>query len=246
MNASATRLSGFVAFNEVHRNDNRRDSGATLFALSSTLDYPKRTLEVDTAYVIGSSASGGDGFYFGVGQIKRFGHWNSTFRMNTSVALDQGGPAVNDGWLFTHQFSRTMKHSEDILTLGMFAEIDDYTSAARGPATGGSLGGFSLLQRAVGIGTYGSPSNLAARDALGFEISYQHFLDNEARRQLLVSAGVSASENLLGIDSTTGAVALQYQQQLTRNLIWILGGFGSITDDDDKGFGMRTELLRKF
>lgn len=246
MNASATRLSGFVAFNEVHRNDNRRDSGATLFALSNTLDYPKRTLEVDTAYVIGSSASGGDGFYFGIGQIKRFGHWNSTFRMNTSVALAQGGPAVNDGWLFTHQFSRTMKHSEDILTLGMFAEIDDYTSAARGPATGGALGGFSLLQRAVGIGTYGSPSNLAARDALGFEISYQHFLDAEARRQLLVSAGVSASENLLGIDSTTGAVALQYQQQLTRNLIWILGGFSSITEDDDKGFGMRTELLRKF
>jgi hypothetical protein len=246
MNASATRLSAFVAFNEVHRDDNRRDSGSTLYALSSTLDYPKRTLEVDAAYVDGSSASGGDGFYFGVGHIARFGYWNSTFRINTSVALDQGSNAVDDGWLFTHQLSRTMRHSDDILTFGMYAEIDNYTSAARGPATGGALGGFSLLQRAVGIGSYGAPIGMSDREALGFEVSYQHFLDSEERRQILLSAGVSRSHNALGNDTETGAVALQYQQALSRNLIWSTGGFGSITDEGERGFGVRSELIRKF
>jgi hypothetical protein len=246
MNASATRLSAFVAFNEVHRNDNRRDSGATLFALSSTLDYPKSTLEIDTAYVDGSTASGGDGFYFGFGHIARFGYWNSTFRVNTSVAFDQGGPAVDDGWLFTHQFSRTMRHSEDILTFGTFAEIDNYTSAARGPATGGALGGFSLLQRAVGIGSYGAPVGMGAQDALGFEVSYQHFLDPEESRQILLSSGISQSSDGRGNEAVTGALGLQYQQALSRNLIWSTGGFGSVRDDGDKGFGIRTELIRKF
>lgn len=246
LNASATRLSAWVAFNEIHRDDNRRDSGATLYALSSQLDYPKRTLEVDAAYVDGSSASGGDGFYFGLGHIARFGYWNSTFRLNTSTALDEGGSGVDDGWLITHQLSRTMRHSDDILTFGAFFEIDDYTSAARGPAVGGALGGFSLLQRAVGIGNYGPASSLAERDALGFELSYQHFLDPEESRQVLLSAGYARSRNDLEEERRVGAFAAQYQQALTRNLIWILGGFASVDDEGEKGFGLRTELLRKF
>lgn len=246
MNTSATRLSAFVAFNEVHRDNNRRDSGSTLYALSGTLDYPKRTLEIDAAYVDGSEESGGDGFYFGLGHIARFGYWNSTFRMNTSISIDQGSDAVDDGWLLTHQLSRTMPHSGDILTFGMYAEIDNYTSAARGPATGGALGGFSLLQRAVGIGSYGAPIGLSDRSALGFEISYQHFLDHEERKQILLSTGFGRSEDSEGNETRTGAIALQYQQALSRNLIWSTGGFGSFTTEEEKGFGVRSELIRKF
>jgi hypothetical protein len=254
MNASATRLSAYVAFNEIHRNDRRRDSGATLFALSSTLDYPKQTLEIDAAYVDGTNpedGGSGDGAYFGIGRIARIGYWNSTLRVNGSFAMHSGQnaggiSAVADGWLFTHQLSRTMKHSDDIFTISTYSEQGDYTSAARDPATGGALGNFTLLQRAVGLGSYGAPLDTEAGDALGFELSYQHFLDSEERRQLLISAGAVRTETPAGEDMVTGAIGLQYQEALSKNLIFRAGGFGTATDDSGKGFGIRTELLRKF
>jgi len=63
-----------------------------------------------------------------------------------------------------------MNYSDDVLTLSMFGEIDNYTSAAWGPSTGGPIGGFSVLQRAFGIGTYGSAIEAENGDQLGFEI----------------------------------------------------------------------------
>ena len=249
MNASATRLSAWVAFNEIHRNDRLRDSGAVLYGLSSTLDYPRQTIEVDAAYVDGTNqdrGGAGDGAYLGIGRIARFGYWNSTFRANASYAMHSKSRTVNDGVLLTHQLSRTMKHSEDVLTLSTYSEYGDYTSAARDPATGGPLGGFSFLQRAVGIGSYGAPLDANEGDALGFEISYQQFLDDEERRQLLYSAGAVRTESLTGEDTITGAIGLQYQQQLSESLLFQIGGFGSFDDEGEKGFGVRTELRRKF
>lgn len=247
MNASATRLTAYAGFNELHRNDNRRDSGADFYALSANFDYPDMTLEVDAAYVNGSSSRGGDGAYFGLGHIAQLGYWHSTFRMNASAAMDRDSAAVADGWLFTHQFSRPTKNSDDVVTLSTFLEIDDYTSAARGPATGGPLGGFTLLQRAVGIGTYGPPIDTEQGDAFGFAFSYQHFLDADQCRQVLVSVGGSTPTDDRGNGrETTGAIALQYQQALSPDLIWSLGGFGSVTESGDKGFGIRTELTQKF
>ncbi|NRB76887.1 MAG: hypothetical protein HRU46_21210 [Verrucomicrobiales bacterium] len=247
--ASATRLTGYFGFNELHRGDNIRDSRGRLLALSANLDYPKRTIEADAAYVSGSESLGGDGGYIGLGHLAQFGYWNSNFRVNASFALSSQrarSEAIADGWLLTHQLSRVMKYSDDVLTLSMFGEIDNYTSAARGPATGGPLGGFSVLQRAVGIGTYGPAIEAQKGDQLGFEISYQHFLDSAERRQLLAAVGAAGSYDSAVDDPVTFALSLQYQQSLSENLIWTLGGFGSITEDSEKGFGVRTELNRKF
>jgi hypothetical protein len=44
-----------------------------------------------------------------------------------------------------------------------------------------------------------------------------------------------------GKDTVSGAIGLQYQQQLSESLLFQIGGFGSL-DDGDKGFGVRTEL----
>ncbi len=247
LGSSNARLSAYAGFNEIHRGDNIRDSRARLFAINSQFDYPDMTIEADAAFVKGSSSLGGDGLYFGLGHIQQFGYWNSALRLNTSIALDKRSSAISDGWLISHALARKMKHSDDVLTLSSFGEIDNYTSAARGPATGGPLGGISLLQRAVGIGSYGSPIEVADGDLLGFEISYQHFLDSEEKRQILISAGGAGTyDPIPGRDDFTAAIALQYQHALSSNLVWSLGSFGSITDDDEKGFGLRTELQRKF
>lgn len=248
LGASATRFSTWFAFNEIHRGDNRRDSGANLFAISTQFDYPKATWEVDAAYVDGTDArsgGAGDGAYAGVGRIRRFGYWNSTFRANASWAMHSGSPAVDDGVLLTHQLSRTMKKSDDVLAFSVFREFGDYTSAARDPAVGGPLGGYGFLQQAVGIGGYGAPLNLESSDTFGFEISYQHFLDAEERRQILLSAGAARSEDIFG-DSTIAALGLQYQQALSDSLLWRLGSFATFDDDGGRGFGLRTEILKKF
>ncbi len=247
MNASATRMSAFFGFNELHRNNHIRDSRGRLIALSGVFDYPKHTIEADAAYLSGSESLGGDGAYFGIGHLAQFGYWHSTFRVNASFSLNsQRNDAIADGWLLSSQLSRTMSYSDDVLTLSAFGEIDNYTSAARDPATGGPLGGISVLQRAVGIGTYGPAIDAKSGNQLGFEIAYQHFLDDQERRQLLVAAGASGSYAPDPEDAISFALSLQYQQSLSDNLIWTLAGFGTITDDSDKGIGLRTELNRKF
>lgn len=245
LGASSARLTGFVGLNDVHRADNIEDTSARLYALSSAFDYDRRTVEVDAAYVSGSDSTGGDGAYLGIGHIQRFGHWNSTLRGNASWALDEDSPAVGTGYLLTHELSRTMPHGEDILYLNTYLGIDQYTSAARGPATGGPLGRLGLLNRAVGIGGYGAPLTNKSGDTLGASLGYQHFLDPGAFKQLLVELGGRTPYDG-GSEKSVGALGAQYQWGFGRGLIFVLGGFGSIDEDGDTGYGARTELLVKF
>ena len=245
MNASASRISAFFGFNELHRNDNIRDSSARFLALSGTFDYPDATFEIDGAYVTGDRNRGGDSTYFGIGHLAQLGYWHSTTRANASFAMNSvNRDAVANGWLLTNQLSRVMPYNDDVLTLSTFFEIDNYTSAARGPAMGGPLASFSLLQRAFGIGTYGPAIETDSGDQVGAGVSYQHYFDEAQHRQVLVAIGGSGSTD--DGNDPTGALALQYQQALSENLIWSVGGFGSVTTEGDKGFGARTELTRKF
>lgn len=245
LGASSARVTGFFGLNDVHRADNIEDTSARLYALSSAFDYDRRTVEVDAAYVSGSDSKGGDGAYLGIGHIQRFGHWNSTLRGNASWALDEDSPAVGTGYLLTHELSRTMPHGEDILYLNTYLGIDQYTSAARGPATGGPLGRLGLLNRAVGIGGYGAPLTNKSGDTLGASLGYQHFLDPGAFKQLLVELGGRTPYDG-GSEKSVGALGAQYQWGFGRGLIFVLGGFGSIDEDGDTGYGARTELLVKF
>ncbi|MEM9283353.1 MAG: hypothetical protein AAGA96_16140 [Verrucomicrobiota bacterium] len=250
MGASTSRLSGFFGFNELHRNNRVRDSRGRLIALSSHFDYPERTIEADLVYVNGSDSLGGDGAYLGLGHRAQVGYWHATTRINASFALDdtQILPAlrgVDDGWLLTHQMSRVMPYNEDVLTFSAFAEFGDFTSAARDPAVGGPLGGFSMLQRAVEIGTYGAPIPDDGGDLFGLEVAYQHFLDGAHRRQIMAAIG-GVGEHGSSQRDATFATSLTYQQALSDHLLWIVSGFGSTTDEGNKGFGLRTELQRKF
>ncbi|MEC5127722.1 hypothetical protein VSU19_13225 [Verrucomicrobiales bacterium BCK34] len=246
LGSSNARVSAWFGFNEINRGDNLRDSSAHLFALDAAFDYPKNTIEADIAYVDGSSSHGGDGLYFGLGHITQLGYWNSTFRVNRSFAMNRNTAAIDDGWLLTHQFGRAMRHSEDIFTMSSFAEFDNYTSVARGPEEGGSLGGFSLLHRAVGLGHYGGALSEESGDQAGQIFSYQHYLDEDAQSQLLYAVGYSAGfDDNTGPDFT-GALGIQYQRNVFTHSVWRIGGFGTLTDEGDKGFGIRTELQRKF
>lgn len=246
LGSSNARVSAWFGFSEINRGDNLRDSSARLFALDAALDYQNNTIEADIVYVDGSSEHSGDGLYFGLGHITQLGYWNSTFRVNRSFALDQDTAAIDDGWLLTHQIGRAMRQSEDIFTMSSFAEIGNYTSVARGPENGGSLGGFSLLHRAVGLGYYGSALSEELGDQAGQIFSFQHYLDDDAQSQLLYAAGYSVGFDENAGPDLTGALGVQYQKNISTHTVWRMGGFGTITDEGDKGFGIRTELQRKF
>ena len=245
LGASNSRISGWFGLNEIHRSNNVLDDSAQFYALSTALDYADRTIEADAAYVSGSEATGGDGAYFGLGHIQRFGHWGSTLRANASWALDRETAAVNTGYLLSHELSRTLPYNSDIVYFNTYLGIDHYTSMARGPATGGPLGRMGLLNRAVGIGSYGAPLSNQGGNTLGASLGYQHFFDPAAYRQLLIEVGgrqgIGQSE-----EPAVGAIGAQYQWGFGRGLALILGGFGSLNENGDSGYGARSELMVKF
>ncbi|MDF1811452.1 MAG: hypothetical protein P1V20_04540 [Verrucomicrobiales bacterium] len=244
--ASNARISAFLAFNEVHRNDRVRDNEAALFALSGCFDYFNQTIETDLVYVYGDDKTGGDGLYLGAGQLRQFGYWNSNLRVNASFALDAGSPAIDDGVLITNELSRVMPYNHDILSVNTFVGVNRYTSAARDPDTGGPLGGFGgLLYRTVGIGSYGAPLQSVNEDVYGAAVGYQHFLDKEEEKQIAVEVGGNRSwDDSAGTNSMVGA-AIQYQQKINDSTVAGIGGFWA-NRDGTRQHGVRTELNRKF
>jgi hypothetical protein len=245
--ASASRITGYFGVNELHRGNNRRDNDALFYGLSMASDYDKSTWEFDVAYVDGSDESGGDGLYGGVGQTRRFGHWNSTLRVNGSYALDDETDAVNTGGLITSQLSRTATYNNDIFYFNTFYGIDDYTSAARDPGTGGPLGSVGILYAAPGIGEYQAPLGNGVGENLGFAVGYQHFIDDENRSQLIGElAGRYATDN--GDQSSLG-LGGRFQQAFGLHHILVIDTFVAGYDDpalDDFGYGVRCEWQIKF
>ncbi len=245
--ASASRITGYFGLNELHRGDNRRDNGALFYGLSMASDYDKSTWEYDIAFVDGSDGSGGDGLYGGVGQTRRFGHWNSTLRVNGSYALDDATAAVNNGGLLTSQVSRTATYNNDIFYVNTFWGIDDYTSAARDPSTGGPLGIVGILFASPGIGEYPAPLGNGVGDNVGFALGYQHFLDAQNRSQLITElSGRYATESS---DQSSLGFGGRFQQAFGLHHILVLDAFVAGYDDpalDDFGYGVRCEWQIKF
>ncbi len=240
--SSASRVTFFWAPNQVHRNDNRRDDDANLFGLFTSHDFDKATIDFDLAYVDGTV---GDGFHVGLGHIRRFGYWNSTLRLNSSSALDEESAAIGSGFLLSHELSRTMTYNDDIAYFNAFWGIDQFSSAARGPAAGGPLGGMGLLYQAVGLGTYGAPLGNRANETVGFALGYQHFMD-DADKQLILEVGGRGPTGDSGSDRSEFGLGLRYQAALNQHAILVLDGYGTYDDNDETGVGARVELRIKF
>ena len=245
LGASNTRLTAWFGLNEVNRGDMSEDEEAHLYAVSSAFDYAKRTIEADAAFVTGSQSTGGNGAYLGIGHIQRFGEWNSTLRANASWALDKETKAVGTGYWLTHELSRNLRSSNDVVYLNSYLGVDHYTSVARGPATGGPLGRLGLLNRSVGLGNYGAALSNKSGDVVGASVGLQHFLDNLAYQQVLVELGgrLPFGDNP---EKALGAVGAQYQWGFGRGQALILGGFSSMDEEGEIDYGARSELLLKF
>ena len=244
--SSASRLTALYAWNQIHRGNNMEDDGANLFGLFYTADYEKSTYDVDLAYVEGSTSTGGEGLYFGVGQTRRFGKFNSTLRANLSWALETQTPAVDTGLLLFSQVSRTMDYNYDIAYLNTFWGIGDYTSAARDPAAGGPIGGISgLLFEAVGLGGYGSALTNRSNDAVAAALGYQHFLEGQFSKNQ-ISAEIGGRLATDGGSRSGAGISIRYQHALGQHAILRFDGFAATYDDGTSGGGLRTEWSYQF
>jgi hypothetical protein len=238
---SNLKLSGIFAWDEIQRGDNRTDDSARLFGLDMLMDLPRSTIEADILYT--TADDGEDGFYAGIGATQRMGKFATTFRVNQSVAVEEESAAVRTGTLFFAEVSIEPPHTHNNLYVNGYVAIDGFTSAVRGPFTGGPIGRAGVLFSAVGIGRYGSPLSDRAIRSAGGAIGYQMFFGEFRRRQLILEAGGLASTDE---GSSAEAVGARFQQALGRRSVLRFDLFGALQESTDDAYGARMELLVKF
>jgi len=236
----ATLLFGL---HNIRRNDNRLDDGSFLFGLFTETDLRKSTVNLDGAYVVSGDRQGGDGLYLGASATQRLGHFNTSFRVNASAALERRGAAVNDGVLLFSEISRTATGSHNLFYGNAFWAIGNYTSAARDKGTGGPLGNVGLLFAAPAVSLGGSALSNQASYAVGGAIGHQMFF-NEDRTQLTVE--LAGRKDTDGSQQGEVAFGAQLLHALDNRSSIQADGFVSAGENRGAGTGFRLELRTRF
>ena len=250
---SNARISATWGWNEVSRTSaglpsTSEQSEAQLFGLFTSFDTPKSTINADVAYVLDDIDPDGDGLYGGVSAAQRIGKFNTTFRVNGSLAIDEDTPLVTDGALFSAELSWTPYRSDDTIYINPFATVGTFTQAGREPIDGGGpLAPLGILFASPNIGAFGSEINNRANDVAGFAIGYQAFWDDHRRNLAIELAG----RKDLGLDEETDSVdqlalGFQLQQKIHQQALIQLEGFIAAQEDLDDAYGARLEFLYQF
>jgi len=248
-NAGYWKMTALYGWAELHRGDgmNIKDPSANLIGFFNEIEFLKTTVNFDVAYVLSDKNS--DGLYFGLSAVQRLGMFNTTFRVNTSIAVGQEPnetlSQVKDGTLLFAELSFTPRSTQDLAYANVFWGIDEYTSAGRGPANGGPLGRAGILFAAVGLGGYKPALSNSGANSFGGSIGYQ-MLFNGGRQQVMVEFG--GRKDTAGNHAKTGiAIGASYKQRLGNHTILRFDTFGSQYEGNSHlGYGARTELQFKF
>ena len=240
------RATLFLAVDDVHR-ANVEDESAELLGLLTSTDFRRSTVDADLVWVRADDLTG-DQANLGVSAVQRIGHLNTGFRVLGSWALDRETPWSTNGALLFSEISWTPRRTHDLAYVNTFVAIEEFSSAARGPSTGGPLGRAGISFAAVGLGSYGAPLVSRARDVAGGAVGYQKFFGKLARRQLLAEVGVR-----VGLDDRVGddaAATVRYQAAYGRRLVLVFDAFASSVErfggDRARRLGGRFEVLVKF
>ncbi len=248
VNMRATLLFGWgdidrtVGFGEGATGANRGDKSAMLVGLFTETDTRKRTVEADLAVVLADDLEG-DGAYAGLSSTRRFGRFNNVWRAVASGVIGEQGLHTGNGAILTNQFAWTPHHTHNHVYISGFVGVGEFRSAARGPSTGGPLGGTGLLFAAVGLGRFGAPIGNQADYAYGGAIGYQLFFKG-TRQQVIVEVGGRSNYDQQGLFQTdaVGGTA-RYQVALLRRGILVLDGLVVSTIEGDLTTGARLELV---
>ena len=237
------RTSFFFGFNGVNRGDNQPDDDSKFFGWFNQIDTDKTTYNVDVAYVASDVA--GDLINVGVDATRRIGKTNATFRAAYSNALDGVTAQSDNGLVLFAELSWVPKYTHDNMYVNGFVGIDNFTSAARGPLTGGPLGRTGLLFAAQGIGTFPAPLSNRPNEATGIAFGYQKF-SKDRRTQFTVEAGgrFETGDRIPDRDSEYG-IGMRAQRAITNRSFLQLDAFVAKRESDDPTTGVRIELQSK-
>lgn len=248
---SNLRISGIWGWNELQRTSAgvaaRPGNDAQLFGLFTAWDLPASTVNIDGIYVL-DDGDDGDAIYGGISSAQRMGSYNTTFRVNGSLSLEEETDLVTDGLLFSTEFSWTPHRSDDTVYINPFATIGTFTQAGREPIDGGGpLAPLGILFASPNIGSFGSEINNRANDVAGIALGYQAFWDDRWRNLALEIA----ARKDLGLDDSDGgfdqlAFGFQLQQKILQQALIQFEGFVALQEDQDEAYGARTEFLYQF
>ena len=239
--AANTRATFLYGWDNIHRADNIEDRSAKLYGFFTETDIPRSTINFDLAYVDADKITG-RGFYAGLSAVQRIGHFNTAFRAALSEPLDGETPQVSRGTIVFGEVSWTPAYSHDNIYVNFFWADGRFSSAARGPATGGPLGQTGILFEAVGLGRYGAALGNDAGCSVGGAVGWQKFY-NDNRRQLILELGGRTDTG--GSNSDSIAVGARFQQAIGRRFVARIDGFVSSRQGFDNGWGARFEWITK-
>ncbi|MGA8277969.1 MAG: hypothetical protein WB784_07215 [Rhodanobacteraceae bacterium] len=250
---SNLQLTFVGGWNQVN-DGNGNPSDAHLYGLFTQADYPKSTFNGDFVYVNDVADTKSDAFYWGISASQRIGKVGTIFRFLGSHVIDNKplpGPnglrPADNGELLTVQANYVPAYTENNLYADAFLGINNFTSAARGPATGGPLGAIGILFASFGIGNFngdgaalgGTPSH-----SWGGAVGYQIFSHDTRRQYIIELGGRHRTDNVQNPNQY--ALGVQLQQALGRRFVVSVDGFRVQNPGANGGWGARVELLTQF
>ena len=240
------RATSVYAWGDINRNNNAIDHDAQLVGLFTESDFKISTVNADIAYV-DSSSSFGSLLAFGLSAIQRFHlmneSLNTSFHVLGSFPIGAETVASGRGLLLFAQTSWTPRQTEDLVYLNGFWAIDQFTSPARGPLSGGPIGQTGVLFSAPGLGRFAAPLSSQANEAAGASIGYQMFFDH-TKKQVILEFGGRKDTN--GIGQGALGVVIRYQQALNQHWVAIIDGAAGKAESRGVSPGARFEMLAKF
>ncbi|MAV28116.1 MAG: hypothetical protein CMQ05_18745 [Gammaproteobacteria bacterium] len=241
---SDLQITFLFGWGDIHRHNNLEIANNKLFGLNFAADYRASTLNADFFYVDDRNGTS-DGFFWGVSDVRRVGHYNLSTRLLGSHALEEESDIVRDGVLLFAELSWVPAWTDNHVYVNGFLAIDEFTSAARGPATGGPLGRTGIQYRAIGLGRYGASLGNQAAQSFGGAFGYQWFID-PAVNQVIFELGFRQSTNDDFEEQDAIAGAISYRHVLGQHTVVQFDMFSAINFNRANSSGGRVELRVEF
>ena len=239
---SDLQITFMYGWNEIHRGDNIELEDQNLYGFFVSRDTPKATQNFDFFYVQDRNGDN-DGFFWGVSDVRRIGHYNLSSRIVGSQALEKESSAVQDGTLLFGELSWTPPWTDDNIYVNAFAGIDNFRSAARDPAAGGPLGRTGILFSAIGMGRYGAPLGNGADNSIGGAVGYQMFIDPIVNQFIFE---IGSRKGTKSGDDTSIAGGIRYRHVIGQHIVAQVDVFGAVNESRSDAYGGRFELRVEF
>ena len=239
---SGMRSTVVYGWNELHRSNARLNRSSDLFGWFNSIDTLKHTFNLDMIYVEDDQTTG-DSYNLGFSAIQRLGHFNTTFRINTSFEMDTDSPKAGTGTMYSSEVSWTPYRSDDIAYVNAFLVDGNYTQVGREPIVGGPLASLGVLFASPGVGNLLSELNNLTNDVAGLVLGYEAFWDNHHRS---LTMEIASRKDIGGDGFDDVAFGFEFRQKLTQRIQLELDASYSVLEKRDDGTSLYTEIRYLF